>query len=88
MISNASIDFAITADNPTMAKRMCTVHPTIIPKAEIIPALTPWPALRAATYSISLPGVRFNNNAANTNTQKFSVIENVLIVEAKFYPRK
>jgi hypothetical protein len=42
----------------------------MIPNAETIPARTPCPALREATYNISLPGVMFNRKLARAKSQK------------------
>src|SRR5690349_23720520 len=61
------------ADKPTMAPTICTMQPVIIPSDERIPALLPCDVLLAATYNISLPGVKLSSKAVKANTQKFSM---------------
>ncbi len=48
---------------------------------EAIPAFTPCETLRDATYNISLPGVKFNNNEAMKNRYKFWKLNMVVLVD-------
>ena len=53
-----------TAASPAAIRAMCTSVPTPIPSADTMPAGRPSPAPRAATYSMSGPGVRLSARPA------------------------
>ena len=85
---NAVVDVARTSDNPVAAAKVCIRLPVEIPRAEIIPALTPRLILRPKIYIVSVPGVRFNRMPESKKAQKllipmdsiFSFSSNVVIL--------